>query len=268
MGGAARCLSLTLLLLSPLLASAQHRCRLGDVRQPDGSFQLGSCEELLLFGESVGDGGAIKLAAALAGNTKLQLVDLWHNGVGAAGAKALGAAIAKNTVLKRLYLNENPLGAEGAKGIAAGLAKARGLRHLWLTRTNAGDEGAAALATALAANHVLEALDMWECGISGAGAEAIAVALKGRHDGLRTLELRGNAMGDRGARAFAALLPTNKPLSTLDLLNTGVSAEGRALLREGLRKAASLPYMVLFEDAIGPHQQRTSWEEKGQKNAP
>jgi Ran GTPase-activating protein (RanGAP) involved in mRNA processing and transport len=114
---------------------------------------------------------------------------------------------------------------------------------------------------------VLEALDMWECGIGPAGARALATALRSNSN-LRTLELRGNPMGDAGARAFAEIMPENKPLATLDLLNTGVSDAGRADLRAGLAKSRANPYLVIFEDGIGPHQQRTSWEEKGQADAP
>lgn len=108
---------------------------------------------------------------------------------------------------------------------------------------------------------------MWECGITGVGARALANALVG-NVGLRTLELRANPMGDEGARAFAGLMPYNKPLSTLDLLGTGITTSGRHALRQGLAKADSRPYLVLFEDGIGPHQQRTSWEEKGATDAP
>lgn len=311
--------------------AAARRCKLSDVQRGDGSYVVDGCEELLLFGESIGDEGATRLAAALGSNPPLLLVDLWHNGIGPAGARALGAALAKNNKLQRLYLNENPLGAEGVRALAEGLgADARSPHHLWLSRTGAvpapmaqadtsrapalflpgdsalaliesgtvsadrsrfhratarplgphspvyapgpplsgaGDDGAIGIAEALKKNRVLEALDLWECGISAAGARALATALR-YNTVLRTLELRGNPMGDGGAQAFAELMPENKPLATLDLINTGVSDAGRAALRAGLAKSHANPYIVIFEDNIGPHQQRTSWEEKGLADAP
>ena len=42
---------------------------------------------------------------------------------------------------------------------------------------------------------------------------------------------------------------------------------GRQALREGLKVARANPYLVLFEDGF-PQQQTTSWEAKGQQNAP
>ena len=48
-----------------------------------------------------------------------------------------------------------------------------------------------------------------------AGGKAIAKSLEKNHR-LRTLEMRGNAIGDEGAVAFADMMPKNVPLSTLD----------------------------------------------------
>ena len=79
------------LLIALLLqeASAQRRCKLAEVRQPDGSFRLGFCDELLLHGERIGDDGATALAPALADNQRLKLLDLWSNGLGPKGVEAI-----------------------------------------------------------------------------------------------------------------------------------------------------------------------------------
>ena len=79
--------------------------------------------------------------------------------------------------------------------------------------------------------------------------------------------MRLNQVGDAGAASFAALMPKSVPLSTLDLISNGITDAGRQSLREGLAKARANPYLVLFEDGF-PHQQTTSWEAKGQPNAP
>ena len=41
----------------------------------------------------------------------------------------------------------------------------------------------------------------------------------------------------------------------------------RQVLRDGLKLARANPYLVVFEDGF-PYQQTTSWEAKGQPNAP
>jgi hypothetical protein len=82
--GSGRCLVLVAALTS---VSAQNRCQLRDVRQADGSYRLGACEHLLLFGALIGDDGAVRVAEALATNNRLQFLDLWSNNIGPRGAQ-------------------------------------------------------------------------------------------------------------------------------------------------------------------------------------
>ena len=112
----------------------------------------------------------------------------------------------------------------------------------------------------------LEALDLWGNGITSRGGLAIASALHTNFM-LRTLELRDNAMGDETATAFAEMMPKNRALATLDLVSTGVTSTGLARLLAGLKASIAHPYLVIFCDGL-PHLQATSWEQKGQPNAP
>ena len=260
--------SLLALALRP--CAAQARCKLRDVRRADGTFSLdGRCDELLLFGEKIGDAGAEQLAAAVGADRRLKLLDLWANGLGPKGAEALARALEKNTALQKLYLNENAVGAEGAASLARALTTNRALLTLWVSRNGLGDAGAESFAAVLRDNRArrLEALDLWGNGFTARGGAAIAAALQSNH-GLRTLELRDNVqMGDATAHAFAALMPRNRALATLDLTSTGISAAGIAALLSGLKASTANPYLVIFADGL-PHLQATSWEQKGQANAP
>lgn len=263
-----RLASALLVLLMAHLAAAQQRCKLGDVQRPDGSYMLGHCDELLLFGEKIGDAGVEKLGAALATDKRLKLVDLWSNGVGPKGAEVLARALTTNNKLEKLYLNENDLGSAGAAALAKALAANRALAHLWLSRNKIGDAGAEAIAEALRKGQVrrLEALDLWGNQIGPRGGKAIADALQ-TNPALRTLEMRDNPMGDQTAVAFAEMMPKNRALSTLDLVGTGVSTSGIAALLGGLKVSTANPYLVLFSEHL-PHMQQTSWEQQGKENAP
>ena len=199
----ARRLVFTALLISFRPAAAQRRCKLANVKRSDGSFTLVGCDELLLFGEKVGDEGAMEIAKALSSDRSLKLLDLWSNGVGPRGAAALAEALAQNTVLQKLYLNENKLGAEGAASMAKAIASNRALTSLWLSRNGIGDAGAEALAEQLRNNRArrLEALDLWGNGITSRGGMLLAEALHSNRM-LRTLELRDN--GESGHSRHAA----------------------------------------------------------------
>ena len=248
---------------------AQSRCQLAQVRRADGSYDLGGCNELRLHGERIGDEGASRLAEALAADSaRVALLDLWSNGIGPKGAAALAGALRRNKSVQKLYLNENAIGGEGAAALASALDGGSRVSTLWLSRCRLGDSGAQALARVLRRGRVrLEQLDLWENEIGAAGGIALARALSSNRM-LRTLELRGNpAMGDETARAFAELMPKNFALSTLDLLSTGVSESGRAALVGGLKVSRANPYLLLYADGL-PHLQATSWQQKGQADAP
>ena len=100
-------------LLLGLLATANaqmQRCRYDSVARDDGSFNFGSCTEVTLFGQRIGDSGVQQLVSALTGNTRLKFLDLWDNGIGPAGAMALGKMLETNSALEKLLVNENPVG--------------------------------------------------------------------------------------------------------------------------------------------------------------
>ncbi len=253
----------------PSLTLGQARCQLAHVRQSDGSFRLGFCDELSLSGEHVGDDGAVALALALADDQRLRMLDLWSNGIGPSGATALAAAIAANSKLDKLYLNENKIGVEGATALAEGIGSPKSaLTTLWLSRNGLGDAGAVALANGLSKYKArrLQVLDLWENGITAKGGKSLAEALR-TNGALVTLELRGNSLGDDGAWAFASLMPNSRALSTLDLSSNGITPAGAQVLLEGLKRSSSHPYLVLFVEHV-PHMQATSWEQQGRQNAP
>ena len=261
--------AVALCLLAAAPAVAQSRCKLGHVRQADGSFRIVGCDELLLHGEHIGDEGVKQLAKALKSDTRLRLLDLWSNGIGPAGASALAEALAVNSKLDKLYMNENTVGADGAEALIKALASPKSaLTSLWLSRNKLGDAGAKALAAGLTGGKTrrLQVLDLWENGITPQGGAALATALRTNH-ALLTLEIRGNTLGDEGARAFAELMPHSRALSTLDLSSNGISPVGTATLLRGLKASTANPYLVLFVEHV-PHMQATSWEQKGRPNAP
>lgn len=264
---------LALLLVGASLTAAQVRCKLSDVRQQDGSVNLGRCDELSLFGEKVGDAGIAAVAKALSTNTNLKLLDLWSNDIGPAGAASIAEALSQNNAMQKLFLNENPLGPAGVKLIAGAMRTNRGLQMLWLSDCGLGDEGASILAAMLDCSNRkvacaarLETLDIWNNSITHVGASAIAKALQG-NTMLRTLEMRNNKIGDLGAKEFTTMMPHNWQLQTLDLISNGMSDVGKDALVKGLASSTARPYLVLFADGL-PHQQATSWEQQGKPNAP
>lgn len=239
---------LACLLFTVSMASARQ-CKQSDVSRPDGSFALAGCDEVVLFGESIGDEGAQKLAAALGvlgAGAGLQLLDLWRNGIGPAGARAIGAALAKGAKVGRLYLNENPLGADGVRAIAAGIAKSRSPEHLWLSRTGAAPRSGRTAPSALRTSRARR--DSCELRARQRGGSPLPPqpATSPRAP-LSPLSSRSPApaatlpgAGDEGAAALATALRTNRELQALDLWECGITGAGAASLATALEENKGL----------------------------
>ena len=120
---------------------------------------------LVLRGKGLGDDGAALLAAPLADNRSVRVLDLAQNGIGV----------------------HNPGGT---------------LRLSASRRALEPSPGTIALANALRSNATLLRLDLSDNALSSAGAVALGDALRrgaalGCNDALRTLALRNNAIGER-----------------------------------------------------------------------
>ncbi|MBG0828739.1 gala protein [Planomonospora sp. ID67723] len=132
-------------------------------------------------------------------------VDLCKQGLGTAGAARLLPAVVDSPHAVHLLLGTNAIGDAGARAVAAALEAGHGLRTLYLGCNRIEASGAGALADRLSADGTVLAL--W---------------------------LKRNPVGDAGVGALAAMLRRNTTLRTLDLVNTGLTAEGLRVLLAAL----------------------------------
>ena len=164
--------------------------------------------DLALYNNALGDGALVELSRGVRKNDTLVDLNLADNAIGAEGVWALCEALCAAAVpLEVLDLHGNELvGDEGARALASLLDVARDppceLRALHLGRCGVGGDGIAALCATLAE----------------ARARGVSV--------LETLELDSNDIGERGARALAALLRDDRrdgdaPLLEISVLNCG-----------------------------------------------
>jgi len=153
------------------------------IKSPEVTLQA-----LSLADDSIGDAGAIELAAALMTNQHLTSLHLGKNQIGDVGALALAQVLspeqAPNSKLQVLNLVDNPVSDGGAAALAESLKFNKVLTSLDLGESKVGDEGSAALAEALQSNTALTSLYV------SAGSEEVASALL---DGL-TCNSRGEGV--------------------------------------------------------------------------
>lgn len=109
----------------------------------------GKVTSLNLSCNSIGDGGALPLAAAIrAPGTALRSLQLAQNRLGDPAAIALADMLQANATVEELALNGNEIGNEGASALATAIQRNVTLRRLWIADNCIGDAGTDAIAAA------------------------------------------------------------------------------------------------------------------------
>ena len=120
-----------------------------------------------------------------------------------------------------------------------------------------GPDGAEAVAAGLAENqrnhgNDIKLFQVAKAGTGNAGGTALARALKD-HAELRTIDLRGNELGDETMLALAETLgsTTSKRLEVLRLDDNAIGDAGAGALAAALKPAVQLETLILNDNKIG-----------------
>jgi len=118
----------------------------------------GSIRELILWGNSIADGGAEALAEVLLEDTSVQMLDLSNNTIGDLGAVALAKSLSVNKTLKQLLIQYNNLRTESFNAFGEAIPQNTALHTLDLRNNAAQDDGLDFLISQLAKNRGLKRL--------------------------------------------------------------------------------------------------------------
>ncbi|KAF9121453.1 Leucine-rich repeat-containing protein 34 [Linnemannia schmuckeri] len=215
---------------------------------------------------SFGEHGTRAIATLLAGNSPsedgvgLREIDLSDNELTEEGGVAIGEALKTNKTLQRLRMSSSmdpPLPVEEGDedklqwdDDLAVLNKPLSPDQEAEIRSD-GDAVLETLSESLKHNNSLQEIWMDYCNISSVGVTFLAEALRS-NQGLTTVRMRNNRIGNRGARALgAALTPSsssgyNTTLKNLELGSNKVGVLGW----HGLVGASSLESLGLYENGI------------------
>ncbi|KAJ8600034.1 hypothetical protein CTAYLR_001897 [Chrysophaeum taylorii] len=184
-----------------------------------GACRPAPVERLVLSGCSLGDDGAARVAAGLAGHDAIRVLNLDDNGIVDLGAAALATALSRNATLSLLSLAANRLVPRAARALAEPLRLSGSLRSLDLTANpTLGPEGAAALGDALARDEKNKApssslshLSLAKCGVGRdrAGISALARGVE-RNVALESLDLSENDLDEWAASELATVLARSR----------------------------------------------------------
>ena len=167
-----------------------------------------------------------------------------QRGLQSSDARLLKIALKQNSFLSSLKLGYNQLGDEGVSTLAEGIATHLNISSLDVGFNQVGDVGCCALAEAILSSTIRRR----------AAASTVAVKTKymtygrrvspteneGRNsssdgkEGLHTLYLSGNCIGEEGASALAKVIKANCGLKRIHLTGNGVGPDGIRVLMEAM----------------------------------
>ena len=208
---------------------------------PDGRLDL--CKQ------SIGAGGAARVANALRGNHAITSLLLGTDAIGGPGVAALAELIAsEESSLETLYLGCNRIGGAELAPLTAALETTSKTAALWLKRNPLGSDGARRIATLLRSSSSLQVLDLFNCELGDDGVALVASAASKLH----VLEVGGNGVGAAAATAIARLLKTSTVLRDLSVGANPIGDRGAELLADGLKNNRSLKRLDISSCQIGP----------------
>eukprot|EP00198_Chlamydomonas_reinhardtii_P008040 XP_001697377.1 RAN GTPase activating protein, RANGAP1 [Chlamydomonas reinhardtii] len=250
--------------LSGALAGAPQLTALNLSDNALGEKGVRACEAVLkgkLFNNMSGDEGAAHIAGLLARAPRMEDIRFASSRVGPAGGIALAQGLMSGSCLVRLDFSDNPLTAEAAPALAAALARQPALRVLNLNDTGLGPDGVAALCGGLLQSYAaaeatgqprqqLEELGLALNEVDPTAAKAVAALVAAHARSLRSVNLRENELGDRGAVTLARALVALAAPQSVDLVGNQIRRVGAVAAAKAVAGKASLQLLALDENEI------------------
>ncbi len=213
---------------------------------------IASLEELALAGNLIGAEGAPWVAAWVAAETRLALLDVTSAMFDGNAARFLAPAVARHAALTTLLLPHNHLGVLGGEAVGAMLRDNTSLVELNLNHNGLGDPGVRFIGEALEVNTTLRVLRLEGNALGENGVRWLAGGLDANCT-LWQLSLNNNpGIGPRGLRPLLSVLPTNFGLRTLELGGCMLSSPGAACLAAALRGNRTLQELDLAGNFLMP----------------
>lgn len=202
-----------------------------------------------LMGNSiVGLEGAREISQHIKSGPDIETWYLAGNHIDTEGVKLIASALACDTHCKALWLKRNPLMAEGVKHIGKMLETNKHIEILDLVNVGMLDEGTEYLFESLKKNRTLKLLYIDANGITERGALAIRnyfeFLVENKLEGITSLFLAINRVGDEGARHIACGVREYKALKRLDLASNRIQHSGLTFV---LAVASGLPNLMFLD---------------------
>jgi len=168
-------------------------------------------------------------------------------------ARRLMKALEECSKLQSLNLGKNKLGPQGANSVAATLQRP----GFPLVELNLGGnailvDGAKSISDALVRNEGLRTLNLQSNRLGEKGAKELAAALESSSAKLTALNLSLNSLGAEGGEAIGKALAVNRTLTSLDLGENMLGSQGAIAVGRALQSNSSLTLLNLQRNGVDP----------------
>ena len=174
-------------------------------------------------------------------------VDLQHYGIGDNGVLAVAAALARNITVTKLNVHDNSLSHVGAEALAEMLKDNCFISQLDVSENRLGAKGVDSFGEMLKENISLQNLGLENCGLHERDIHKLLQTDRIR---IRVLNLKGNELGDEGAKIVGSFISRNSSLEVVDLTWNAIHLRGVAALAKGLKANRALRSLYLARNSI------------------
>ncbi|KAK1313946.1 RAN GTPase-activating protein 2 [Acorus calamus] len=193
-------------------------------------------EELYLMNDGISEEAAQAVCELVPSTEKLKVLHFHNNMTGDEGAVAIAEVVKRSPLLEDFRCSSTRIGSEGGVVLAEALATCTELKKLDIRDNMFGEEAAIALSKALGGLPGLTEVYLSYLNLEDEGTIAICKALKESAPSLQVLEIAGNDISVKGARALSALLSSKDSLTSLNVSENELKDEGAILIGKVLEK--------------------------------
>lgn len=191
-------------------------------------------QELYLMNDGISEEAAKALCELLLSTEKLRILHFHNNMTGDEGAVAISEIVKRCPALEDFRCSSTRVGSEGGVALAEALQKCTLMKKLDLRDNIFGVEAGLALSKAIPVFPDLTEIYLSYLNLEDEGAESLAFALKDSAPSLEVLEMAGNDITPRGARALAACVGSKQFLTKLNISENELKDEGAILIGKAL----------------------------------
>ncbi|KAL3678879.1 hypothetical protein R1sor_021835 [Riccia sorocarpa] len=196
-------------------------------------------ESLYFMNNGISEEAAMAICELLPSGKHLRTLHFHNNMSGDGGAEAVSKLVEKATSLEDFQFSSTRVGTEGGVALCTALQAGSSLRRIDLRDNMFGPEGGFVLSKTLISHPELLDVHLGDLNMEDEAVTALVEALTGSAPNLRLLDLTGNEITAKSARALATCIRAKQGLTVLRLAENELKDKGAVIVCEALKEGST-----------------------------